>query len=134
MYAEDSFYTLSGAGRIGLVLLSVCLSAAVLWLTWHLTTGRKILVRLGLGVLLFAGFVWLSPQAYYAYYLLLFDGLPLQNVIKPPPSPAQLIGLLTFNGPQTLSAHSLGLLGWALFAISVLRPMAAAVPAPDDRA
>lgn len=133
MYREDSFHTLSGAGQIGLVILSIALSAALLWMGWRLMAGRGLAVRVVIALVLFFGFVWLSPQAYYTYYLTLFDGLPWQNVVKSPPDPGSLLLLLSFQGPQTLSAHSLGGLGWALIAMAALRPLAVAASRPDDR-
>ena len=69
--------------------------------------------------ILFFGFVWLSPQVYYTYYMTLFDGLPWQVVVKEPPSWRHLYGLMTFGGQTNLSAHSQGILGWLFLGVSV---------------
>ena len=78
MYESDSFFTLSVGGQIGLALLSLWLSVLVLWALWRGTRGLPRLSRLGAAYLGFWLFVWLSPQVYYQYYRLIFDGLPVQ--------------------------------------------------------
>jgi len=119
MYGGDSFHTLTVIARIGLVVLSVTLSCAALYLAYRLMRHRPLVVRLVIGSLVFFSFVWLSPQIHYSYYLLVFDGLPLQNVIKAPPTPVDIFDLLTFRERTTLSAHSKSLLGWGLLALSL---------------
>ncbi len=113
MYSQDSFHTLSAFGQVGLLVLSAALSGALIVLVWRLAAGRALMVRLLLALLLWVGFIWLSPQVYYTYYLFLFDGLPLQWVARGP-QPGALARLLAFSGPATLSAHGAGLLGWAM--------------------
>lgn len=132
MYAEDSFFTLSLAGRVGLVALSMAL-AAVLFALAHLSFRffdgvppvKRLLARLGVATGLFWAFVWLSPQVYYLYYQAIFDGLPWQIVVGPPPGLGHVVGLLAFAEADTLSDHSKGVLGWALFGYAIalmLRP------------
>jgi len=128
MYAQDSFHTLSGPGQVGLVVLSVILTSLILWTAWRLMARRNVTTRLVLAVTLFFAFVWLSPQIYYTYYLTLFEGLPWQIVVKRPPDPMTLWHILSFQHGATLSAHSLGLLGWALIV------MAPSGRRQDDRA
>lgn len=120
-YAEDSFHTLSPGGQIGLVALSVILSLACLALLWW--AGRRLsrVQRVLLAIVLFAGFVWLSPQVYYEYYRLIIDGLPAQNVIRQPPDAQSLLRLMTFRSAATLSDHGKAVLGWALIAQAVLQ-------------
>lgn len=120
MYEGDSFYTLSAIGQVGLVLLSATLTAILLWFV-VMVRWLRLPLRLGLAALLFFGFVWLSPQVYYTYYMALFEGLPWQVVIKDKPSAQALWKLLTFQGKATLSAHSQGVVGWVLIAIAVFR-------------
>ncbi len=72
------------------------------------------MVRCLLALVLFWLFVWLSPQIYYWYYLLIFDGLPVQSVIGTPPTPFDLIRLIGFSDRHDLSHHGQGVLGWAL--------------------
>lgn len=111
-YAEDSFFTLTYLGRVGLVGLSTTLAVVWIGFAWRLRAFPRfwaILLAFGL----FWAFVWLSPQVYYTYYLFLFDDLPRQWVARWP-KPEHLIRLLSFTERATLSAHSQGLLGWAL--------------------
>jgi len=99
MYDGDSFYTLTWIGRIGLVILSVTMTLAVLWLAMKLMKRVFWPFRVAIAVFFFFLWVWLSPQAYYTYYMTLFEGLPWQVVVKNPPSVNYLSKLLTFTGP-----------------------------------
>ncbi|MDW3180464.1 hypothetical protein [Roseobacter sp.] len=112
IYAQDSFFTLSFVGQVGLVLVSVMLAAGTVFLAWRLSRVRSLILRACVAVVLFGAFVWISPQVYYGYYLLIFDGLPLQWVIQDPPSPLFLVKLLAFSVKSDLSHHGQGLLGW----------------------
>jgi len=124
MYTHDSFHTLTWPGQLGLISLSLILAAALLFIAWLMMARMTTIPRIGIAASLFYLFAWLSPQIYYTYYLTLFDKLPWQIVIKTPPTPWPLIELLAFQGPATLSAHSLALLGWTLIAsiLAVPRP------------
>ena len=120
MYSDDSFFTLSGPGQIGLVLLSLVLFVVVVCAM--VRVGRVVprTVALLLAIAGFWAFEWLSPQIYYSYYMTQFDGLPVQNVIQSPPSPAKLFNILTFQDEFTLSAHGRAVLGWALIIAALL--------------
>jgi len=122
MYADDSFHTLTRPEQFGLIVLSATLAAVLLVASWRTMTKRRAITRAAIAACLFYLFVWLSPQAYYAYYLILFDGLIWQNVIKPPPPLWSILEILTFQGPVTLSAHFKGLLGWALTILALVTP------------
>ncbi len=121
MYQGDSFLTLGAGGRVGLILLSLCLVALMLWMTHVLGRGRHLALRLPIALALFWGFLWLSPQIYYLYYIVIFEGLPWQNVVKVPPGPSEVVGLLTFTEEASLSNHGKGLLGWAMMAVGFAR-------------
>lgn len=135
-YEGDSFHTLSESGQVGLLLLSLALAVALIGLaaakTWHLyrAAGAWSFPRLpgfilldGLAnLLLFWLFVWLSPQAYYAYYLVLFDDITWQWVVKPPPGLGVMLDLLAMPRTGSLSDHGLGLLGRALVLLSLTAP------------
>ena len=116
-FAGDSFFTLSIPGQLGLACLSLGLAAALLWAVSRLR-GRA--VRLAAALMLFSLFVWLSPQVYYLYYQAIFDGLPWQVVVKPPPGPGRILRLLTFTEQASLSGMSQGALGWAAVLVAVL--------------
>lgn len=133
MYDSDSFHTLSMAGQVGLATLTLALSIAALALCGVLARGRawynRIMIALGV---LFV-FQWLSPQIYYAYYQMIFDGLPWQIVVNKPPDLRDFYDILFFRGPSTLSAHGQGVLGWLLIVSACIRPLAVAGFRPDDR-
>ena len=113
---DDSFFTLTLGQRIGLLGVSCGLALGMVGLV---RIGRAWPIRLILAGAGFYGFVWVSPQAYYIYYRLIFDGLPAQIVVAAPPGLVELAGLLTFTAQNTLSAHSLGALGWAMLAAAL---------------
>ena len=120
MYSDDPFFTLSGPGQIGLVLLSLVLFVVVVYAM--VRVGRLVphSVAVLLAIVGFWAFEWLSPQIYYFYFLTQFDGLPVQNVIQSPPSLAELFRIITFQYEFTLSAHGRALLGWALIIAALL--------------
>lgn len=119
MYDGDSFYTLSMIGRAGLVLLSGLLAVALVWLFVKTTKQFNLILKLVFSIIFLWFFVWLSPQVYYAYYVFIFDTLEFKNVIKPPPTPKELLSLLSFSDRANFSNHSKGLLGWILIGISL---------------
>jgi hypothetical protein len=118
MYNQDSFFDLTPLGQIGLACVSAVLFTVTVYVAWRLLRNFPVWVRPVGSLVLFYVFVWVSPQVYFQYYHLLFEFLPDQWVIFPPPSPVKAIEFLTFSGPQTLSAHGQGLLGW----VTILAP------------
>lgn len=121
MYAQDSFFDLTLWGRIGLVGISTVLFLVMLFLAWRVLKDMPPWFRIVGALGLFYVFVWVSPQIYYMYYRMIIPDLPLQWVIWPPPWPVDAIEMLFFQGPQNLSAHSQGLLGWSLIAAGFLK-------------
>lgn len=119
-FSQDSFFTLSIPAQLGLAALSLALALGTLWLTRRIATGRAWPLRLILALTALALFVWLSPQAYYTYYIAIFDSLPWQSVVKAPPDPAHLLRLLTGTAEHSLSRYGQGVLGWALI-VNTLR-------------
>ncbi|MBO6815404.1 MAG: hypothetical protein JJ891_11120 [Rhizobiaceae bacterium] len=123
MYAEDSFFHLSVAGRAGLALLSAGLATVTVILF------LKVSNRFGLAVKVFTAlvftwlFMWLSPQVYYLYYRILFSDLPLQTVIGQPPDIESLLRMVSFTANQNLSDHSKGLLFWLMTAAGTCSTM-----------
>ncbi|MEM7521932.1 MAG: hypothetical protein AAF307_12960, partial [Pseudomonadota bacterium] len=105
MYSQDSFFDLTPLGQMGLAALSVVLFAITVCAAWALLRNRSIWMRVPGALLIFYIFVWISPQIHYQYFHLLFEFLPNQWVIFPPPSPVSLVEYLTFSGPQSLSGH-----------------------------
>jgi hypothetical protein len=119
VYSEDSFFTLSQWGQLGLLILSGFLCATLLWGFYKVRL--PVLIHMSVSVLVLWTFVWVSPQIYYSYYLLLIEGLPLQLVIRVPPTPLDILGLYTFGGTANLSTHSQGALGWCLLLAPVIK-------------
>ncbi len=118
MYADDSLFTLGLVEAAGVLVVTALLVLGVLALARRLCRGRlgrRLLAAAGL----FWVFLWLSPQVYYAYYQLIFEGLPVQIVIGWPPGAETVFRRLTFAGPATLSAHGQGVLGWAMVVVTV---------------
>ncbi|MGB3407605.1 MAG: hypothetical protein WBA67_08925 [Jannaschia sp.] len=126
-YGNDSLFTLSAGQIAGVLAISLGLSLPMLGLLRRVRF-RGPAVRIGVAALLFAGFVWLSPQVYYLFYWATFEGLPLQIVVKAPPSPRHLARLLTFTDETSLSRHGQGVLGWSLFLLAARSPGAGVKP------
>lgn len=120
MYENDSFFTLSMVEQVGLVVISLCLAGATLWLFYKIGKRMRITSRVVTSLLFFWAFIWLSPQVYYLYYLLLFDYLDYQNVIQAAPNVHEIISILTFNDNANLSFHSKAIFGWMLIAMAFL--------------
>ena len=114
MYSEDSLFTLSLPGQIGLIALSVTLAAGLVYALRRSTAQQPLPVRIAIALMVFWGFVWLSPQIYYIYYRLIIDGLPAQWVIGRPPEMSRIAQILLFFEAPTLAAHSQALLGWTM--------------------
>ncbi|PTX58006.1 hypothetical protein C8N43_2682 [Litoreibacter ponti] len=125
MYLEDSFFTLNPPQQVGLIAVSVNLMLISFWVLRRLSRIYSVWVRLPMALALFYLFVWVTPQAYYQYYRLIFLDLPQQLVIKGAPPLSRIVELMTFRAESNLSAHSQGLLGWALvlFAIFWRKPV-----------
>ncbi len=121
MYQQDSFFDLSFWERVGLVCISATLAVLILVAARVLLRDRPIWLRIAGALILFWIFVWASPQVYYTYYRMIIPDLPLQWVIWPPASPAEALRKLVFAGPQNLSAHGQGILGWALIVVPFVR-------------
>ena len=120
MYQQDSFFDLSQWERVGLVCISAMLAILFLFASYRLLRNKPILIRLSGALMLFWVFVWVSPQIYYTYYRMIIPDLPLQWVIWPPASPVDALRMMVFSGPQNLSAHSQGILGWVLLVVPFL--------------
>lgn len=126
MYDGDTFFSLTMAGRFGLAFLAVGLAALTAAVFIKATSNMSWPVRLLLAPVFLWIFVWLSPQAFYLYYMALFDDLPLHNVVQSPPRPSEIMHLLSFTGKTDLSHHATGLLGWGLIVLAFLGERAVA--------
>ena len=130
MYDGDSFFNLTSSGQTGLALLSAFLTAAMLVAArrlFRLVPDKglplQLAARLGVAVFIMWVFIWLSPQAYYLHYQMIFDGLPWQLVIRNPPEFHVVIVHITFSGPATLAGHAKGALTWLLILYAAAWPV-----------
>lgn len=121
MYDQDSFFDLSLWERIGLLCISATLAVLFILAARVLLRRLPVWARIAGALAMLWIFVWVSPQVYYTYYRMIIPDLPLQWVIWPPPGLVEALQMLIFQGPQNLSAHSQGLLGWALIAAAIFK-------------
>lgn len=96
-YPNDSFYTLSVPGAMGLALITTTLLLLILlasWFTTHfwakqsvgysvLFKGCFFLLNTLLIIVAYQFFLVIAPQIFYTYYQFIFSDLPVQWVIKP---------------------------------------------------
>jgi len=121
MYENDTFYHLSLLDRAGLVFLSVILFSIIAYLSIKLTSNLKLPAKIISALFIFWLFVWVSPQIYYFYYLLIFENLPLQVVIQAPPDPFEIFQIISFTGKPDLSAHSKGIFFWLIMLLMLIQ-------------
>lgn len=119
MYSEDTFFHLTVTGRIGLVFLSLFLSAFIVGMYWKISIRFKLPIKLLLALVFIWIFIWTSPQAYYFYYIQIFSDLPIQNIIQRPPSGLEILKTITFSGQSNLSNHGKGIIFWAMILIAL---------------
>ncbi len=120
MYDGDTFFSLTMTARVGLVFLSAGLAAITAAAFIKVGCRMSWPIRLPLAPAFLWLFVWLSPQVFYLYYMVVFDYLPLQNVVQAPPGLDEILRLLGFAGKASLSQHAQGLLGWGLIVLACL--------------
>lgn len=118
MYEADTFFNLSILARVGLAALSITLFGLTLAAFYLVAKRMSLASRLVTAMVFLWVFIWLSPQIYYIYYMLLFDGLQLQNVIHPPPNAQEIFAIMTFSDKVIISAHAKAILGWAMILLS----------------
>jgi hypothetical protein len=118
-FAEDSFFTLSLMERIGLLSLSLVLSAICIVLVYLIPYWRPL--RVFIAVVVFYLFVWLSPQLYYLYYIMIFDGLPWQMVVRMPPLLSDLFAVVFFVQSENLAKVSQAILFWLMIFAAIAR-------------
>ena len=131
-YPGDSFHTLGVGQAVGLVLLSAAMAAAVLLAARGAAGAAMSYLRdpigslavLPMAVVLFLIWDFLAPQLYYGYYLLIFDGLPLQWVLHPDRVLTRLIAFLTPGGTGSLSQDTAALMLHALLLLAAAKIVA----------
>lgn len=131
-YSGDTLHNLSLIGRIGLVLLTLVLVVLLISVSMvksrmlqqmprasHGAAAAIFMMDLLLTFLLFAAAVTLVPQVYYTYYLLLFDFLDQQWIIKPS-ALVRAWHSLSMSAQAGSSSHAVGFSGWWLMVIVIL--------------
>lgn len=118
-YHEDSLLTLDGAGIAGVLVIAAVLALIAVLATWRLARRQILVIRMVVAVMVFAIFEWLSPQAFYAFYQTIFDGLPSQWVARFPTLPG-LLEVIGFQSRPSLSSHGRGVLFWLLLIVALL--------------
>jgi hypothetical protein len=131
---QDSFFTLSSMGSAGLALLSLSFLVLVFWVLglkskWmsdrlNGTAGAQRAIRITLDVamgwLIFLLLHRLSPQLYYLYYMMLFDGLPMKWVVHADDEWLRL-GATIIPGPKERLADFLACTGfWVVLPFTLM--------------
>ncbi|MGB0505476.1 MAG: hypothetical protein ACPGGK_04700 [Pikeienuella sp.] len=120
MYEGDTFFHLGFLGGTGLVILSIALMVLMIMATHRLAKFFPYQIwTVVTAIFLFWVFVWLSPQVYYIYYVMIFDDLPMQAVVGwPPAGGEEIVDLILFRGEGSISSHSRGALFWLITAVA----------------
>ena len=131
-YTGDTLYNLTVTGRAGLMVLTVLLVLVLLsgsslksrWLqqlprSWAGAAFILFAIDLVLTFLLFVAAETFVPQLYYSYYLLLFDYLSQQWVVKPPTVERIWLSLRMASDAGS-SLHAIGFTGWWMLMLVVL--------------
>lgn len=120
-YAGDSFWTLDAKGRAGVMVIAAVGLSLVFWAitaktkAWAPHFGTAFLpVDIGLGWIIFAVAFAVSPQVFYIFYQLHFDGLPQQWVISGPKSVARLAEAIDLRNAGQISDDLAGVVFWAI--------------------
>lgn len=122
LWPGDSFFTLRPADRW--IVGAIATAIAVLYLMLADRIGRafgdapsplRVFAAAsgatGATGAFLAGFV-LSPQAFYLYYTMIFDGLPAQWVVNPSLSVERFVAFLPLPADAALADHAAGLVFW----------------------
>ena len=124
-YANDSYWTLSKGGRIGVLAIStVGLALFFVSLAWksRIILGLRAQISATAWVLFDIAFGWLafgvlhtiSPQLFYSFYRLIFDYLPNQWVIDSILDVETLSLIAQLSSGGSLSDHLAGVALWAI--------------------
>jgi len=131
-YPGDSFHTLGMVQAAGLVVLSSAMVTGVLLVAkagaasfqYYLREPVASLVILPFVLLLFLIWDFFAPQIYYGYYLVIFDGLPLQWVLHPDKVLERLLAFVTPGPAVSLANDTAALLLHTLLLMAVAKIVA----------
>lgn len=129
-YPNDSFWTLSTAGRIGVLSISaIGISFVFVCLAWKTRLILRIksqasgtawaLCDTAFGLLFFGVVHTVSPQVFYSFYHLIFDALPNQWVINNLFDTTRLQAIATLAPTGNLADHLAGIVLWAIFPFTI---------------
>jgi hypothetical protein len=124
-YPNDSFWTLTAAGRIGVLSIStIGISFIFACLTWKTRLTLQIksqasgsvwaLFDIAFGLLIFGVVHTVSPQVFYSFYCLIFDTLPNQWVIDKLFDTVRLQAIAGLAPTGNLADHLAGVVLWAI--------------------
>jgi len=118
-YSNDSYWTLSTAGQVGVLTITICgllvLSALNAWKTNKILSRSKHRARLlvwlldcalSVGVFILAYIV--SPQVFYAFYQQVIPDLPNQWVIESAANWERITSIMIPRTGGTLADHAAG--------------------------
>lgn len=120
-YPGDSFWTLPGTGRWGVILISTGGLVAVFMLLaaksraftrWPAVIAIPADVITGIAI--YGVIHTISPQVFYSFYLLIFPDLPQQIVIRTFFDTDRLFDIAQLSVDGTLSDHLAGVGLWAV--------------------
>jgi hypothetical protein len=129
-YPQDSYWTLGWAGRAGVLAISA-IGIAVFFagiavktrviLRWkrQATTTAWALIDIAIGLLMFGVLFSISPQVFYSFYLLIFQGLPQQWVIDGLLDTDRLKMIAKMDPLGSLADHLAGITLWAVVPFTV---------------
>lgn len=135
-YPQDSLFTLAPLQQTVVVGMALGLSLAAAALAERVAAmlrpppaaaWPRRTAHLGAAVslvwtLYVAAFV-VSPQVFYAYYQLIFPGLPAQWVIDPPRQLDRLVDAVALTPGDSIADHGAGVLFWVLWALTARRQL-----------
>lgn len=130
-YGEDSFWTLALYDRFVVAGLAAFLMILGGWAAFQIARAMAVKgdgLRLKVAMLTgnvsitlacYFGLWFVSPQLFYSYYRLIFEGLPQQWVIGSSAQLDRFVGALLFDGNISLADSAAGLYFWLLLSLTV---------------
>ena len=124
-YPTDSFWTLATSGRLGVIAIStIGLGAMFAGLAWktrrvlqiktQVSATAWMLFDMAAGCLIFGIIHTISPQVFYSFYRLIFDGLPNQWVIDTLFDRARMQAIAALPANANMADHLAGVILWAV--------------------
>lgn len=124
-YPGDSFWTLDGFGRAGVIIISTTgltlIFGAIIWktqavlrMTLRITRTARVLFDVAASMLIFGVLHSLSPQVFYILYSFIFSDLGSKWVISGVFDPDRLAQIAAISPRGQMSDHLAGVALWAI--------------------